>query len=143
MSAQPENGVGGLVADPGEILHRQVHPTFVHGGRVTSQAWMPTPKDDGLLSVSRSSVRSAIDSFHHHTRVLGLPSCGVWGVSVAECGALGLAAAADPLTKPVADHAHAVVDFRNVNEHQRKVKAKQLAVAARERGCIYAERGEK
>jgi len=33
------------------LLHRQVNPAFVQSGRVTSQAFKPTPKDQGLLSV--------------------------------------------------------------------------------------------
>jgi hypothetical protein len=33
------------------FLLRQVHPSFVQAGRVTSQAFRPTPKDRSLLSV--------------------------------------------------------------------------------------------
>lgn len=32
-------------------LHRQVHPSWVQDGRATSQAFKPTPKDNGRLSV--------------------------------------------------------------------------------------------
>ena len=33
------------------LLLRQIHPSFVQDGRVTSQAFRPTPKDESLLSV--------------------------------------------------------------------------------------------
>ena len=33
------------------LLHRQVHPSWIQEGRITSQAFSPTPKDLGLLSV--------------------------------------------------------------------------------------------
>jgi hypothetical protein len=36
---------------PQTRLLRQIHPSFVQAGRVTSQAFRPTPKDDNHLSV--------------------------------------------------------------------------------------------
>lgn len=36
---------------PQTQLLRQIHPNFVQAGRVTSQAFRPTPKDENHLSV--------------------------------------------------------------------------------------------
>ncbi len=36
---------------PDTLLLRQIHPSFVQDGRVTSQAFRPTPKDELRLSV--------------------------------------------------------------------------------------------
>jgi hypothetical protein len=33
------------------LLHRQINPSWVQQGRVTSQAFRPTPKDESKLSV--------------------------------------------------------------------------------------------
>ena len=38
-----------LLADDDEVLFRQVHPAFVRDGRPSSQAFRPTPKDEGSL----------------------------------------------------------------------------------------------
>jgi hypothetical protein len=37
---------------PETLLLRQIHPSFVQAGRVTSQAFRPTPKDGSLLSIT-------------------------------------------------------------------------------------------
>lgn len=44
------DGAGEVVLqDTEEELFRLVHPSFVHDGRVSSQALRPTPKDQNLL----------------------------------------------------------------------------------------------
>ncbi len=73
------------LSDPDELLHRQVHPAFIRNGRVGSQAFKPTPKDEGKLSVSRGAIASAQQAFLLYTEELKLPSAGAWSVSVAEC----------------------------------------------------------
>jgi hypothetical protein len=47
---------------PETVLLRQVHPDFIPDGQLTSQAFMPFPKDDGQLSVYDGDQISAIDS---------------------------------------------------------------------------------
>ena len=42
---------------PDTLLLRQIHPGFIQGGRVTSQAFRPTPKDEFLLSVDNGDRR--------------------------------------------------------------------------------------
>lgn len=39
------------LSDAGELLHRQVHPNWIRDGRITSQAFRPTKKDDNKLSI--------------------------------------------------------------------------------------------
>jgi hypothetical protein len=58
------------------VLFRQIHPIFVQNDRVTSQAFRPTQKDEGKLSVYDGDMISSEDSWKHHTG-LGLESAGV------------------------------------------------------------------
>ncbi len=120
------------LTEPTELLHRQVHPQFIVAGRVSSQAFRPTPKDRGLLSVARSTLISARDAMDRYTAA-GNATAGVMSVSVHECESLGLPAYSDPL--PPDDDAHAVVDF-NVFESKskRETVGDRLAARARERG---------
>ena len=114
------------LGDPEEPLFRQVHPTWIQEDRLTSQAFRPTPKDKGQLSVSRGSMTTAAAAFELHTRGRGLVSAGVWAVQVADCSALGLPVYPDPLAEPVDDPAHAVVDFRNVSDKEARAKSQVL-----------------
>ena len=41
---------------PDTLLLRQIHPSFMQYGRVTSLAFRPTPKDEGFLSVGDGDV---------------------------------------------------------------------------------------
>lgn len=118
----------------GELLHRQVHPAFLRDGRPSSQAFAPTAKDDGGLSVSRDSRASADVAFRRHTQDRGLKSAGVWSVSVAECASLSLAAYSDELPD---DDAHALVDFTGLSNSQVRQRADKLAELARRRGRLY------
>jgi len=69
---------------PETTLLRQVHPHFIPDGQLTSQAFMPFPKDDGKASVYDGDQISPADSYVHYTRVLGNKSHSVWGVTCAE-----------------------------------------------------------
>lgn len=74
--------------DSDELLYRQVHPSWVQDGVPTSQAFGPTKKDEGKLSVDRGSLTTAKDSFRHHTGTLGLKSEGTWAIAVGEATGL-------------------------------------------------------
>ncbi len=126
------------IDDADELLHRQVHPTFLQNGRVSSQAFRPTPKDEGMLSVSRGSMTTAEDAYVLYTGDKGLESAGVWSVTVSECGTVDLKAFHDPLTDPVPDSAHSFVDFRDVGTSKAEKCSKRLAAFARARGCQHA-----
>lgn len=115
------------------LLLRQVHPSWVQQRRVTSQAFKPTPKDNGRLSVYDGDEVSAEEAWSHYTQELGHASVGVMAVSVGDCLALELRAEPDPGTFP----AHAVIDFSGVPGAQIEARAKQLKRAAEVRGWQY------
>jgi hypothetical protein len=120
------------------LLLRQVNPSWVQHGRVTSQVFRPTPKDEKRLSVYDGDQISAAGAWHHFTLVLGFASAGVLAVTVGECRHLELTAFPDPIPFPE----HAVIDFTGLEEGQIKKKSKQLKAAAEARGWQYrAESG--
>lgn len=59
-----------------ELLFRQVHPSFVRDGRPSRQAFGPTRKDNGELSVSRESLTTPEAAYRHHAEKLGHKSAG-------------------------------------------------------------------
>ena len=69
----------------GTLLLRQVHPTFVQQGRITSQVFKPSTKDNNELSVYDGDQISADAAWRHYTEDLHLASAGVVAVAVAEC----------------------------------------------------------
>lgn len=115
------------------LLHRQVHPSFVVNGRVSSQAFRPTPKDSCLLSVCDGDQMTAEAAWLHYTRELGLASCGVLAVTNGECSTMGLPVIADG--KPY--KAHVSLDFTKFSNNQREKIAKRLRALAVERGWQY------
>jgi hypothetical protein len=128
-----------------ELLLRQVHPSFIQDGRVTSQAFRPTPKDQKKLSVNRNSLISAQVIFEVHTKKKKLSSAGVWGVSVQEAKETpGLSLKEDPIEGPIEDLSHCLIDFSNIDSEGRiKTIASKLADKARSRGCLFEPLKEK
>lgn len=119
---------------PDTVLLRQAHPNFVPDGKISSQAFMPFPKDNGMPSVYDGDQISAAESHHHFTQVLNNLSIGVWGVTCSEVTAAGLTSRPDPLEN---FPAHAIIDFcAHPEKHFRKL-AKKLRASAEERGCLY------
>jgi len=108
------------------LLHRKINPSFVQNGRVTSQAFKPTSKDSGLLSVYDGDLIAARDSWTHFTVVQGFSSAGVYSVSVAERNQIDLPVRPDPAPFPE----HAVIDFTPFSGGQVESKAKKLRAAA-------------
>lgn len=123
-----------------ELLHRQVHPTWVQAGRVTSQAFVPSAKDEGKLSVARGSIWTAKEAFEAHTRA-GFKSVGVWSVSRDECESTVLAVVDDPISTndPYVNPAHAFCDFRGKTTGAARSIAQRLAKFAMARECQYAD----
>jgi hypothetical protein len=129
------------LTDVDELLLRQVHPSWMRDGRPSSQAWRPTKKDEGRLSVARGSLTSPQAAFEHHTQQKKLASVGTWAATVGECQTESLPTYPDPddATPTVAaDPAHAVVDFRGCSNSQVEAKAVRLSRCAVERGCLYS-----
>ncbi len=118
---------------PDTLLHRQVSPAWVQRGNVTSQAFKPSKKDGGRLSVYDGSLISAEDAWKHFVQALQYRSVGVLAVSVQECVALQLEVEADP--DPFEEHA--VIDFREVSRRQIERKADALKRHALDRGWQY------
>jgi hypothetical protein len=126
--------------DKNELLLRQVHPHFIQEGRVSSVAFRPTPKDQKKLSVNRGSLTTPERSFDLHTREKGLQSSGVWGVSVEEvCAMQDLSIEEDPISAPIPDPSHGLIDFSQIESESRIQKlASKLAEKARARGCLFS-----
>jgi hypothetical protein len=129
------------------LFYRQVNPSWLAEGGPSSQAFGPTPKDEGKLSLDDAARVSAEDSWRHFTEKLGLRSVGTWAVSmgdVQEAGDLVVAAsptleAEDPAMN---NSAHCHVDFSLViSKGQKKRKAQHLAMKATARGCLYHPAG--
>lgn len=139
-AAQPETTQVGSLSDEEELLFRQVHPSFMRDGRPSSQAFRPTPKDEGKLSVARGSLTTAAAAYELHTVGLELRSAGTWAITVGECRGQSLAVVADPIASPparVADPAHALVDFAPHSKNQAEAKGARLARQAVERGRLH------
>ena len=117
------------------MLHRQVHPSWVQDGRVTSQAFSPTPKDAGLLSVYDGKKIAPEPSFIHYTTVQRLAAAGSVSVTTDEVASVGLPWRPDPEPFPE----HAVIDYSALPTlGKAKAKAQALAERARQRGSTYA-----
>lgn len=116
------------------LLLRQVHPNFMDGRLVTSQAFFPFPKDDGKLSVYDGDQINASDAYAHYSEILGNQSAGVWAVTKEEADAQGVTGAPDPLPD---FPAHAKIDYGNSPEKLCRKIAKRLKVFANARGCQF------
>lgn len=115
------------------LLLRQVIPAWVQSGRVTSQVFKPTPKDQRRLSVYDGDQITAFESWRHFTETLGFASVGTLAVSVDECRSLHIDAEPDPEPFPE----HAVIAFGELTTTQIEKKAKQLRGFAEARGWQY------
>ena len=58
------------------ILIRQIHPSFIQDGRVGSNAFCPTSKDEGKLSTYDGDTIDAEAAWQHYTSDLGHESVG-------------------------------------------------------------------
>lgn len=117
------------------LLLRQVHPSFVQAGRVTSQAFRPTPKDESLLSVYDGDSITPERSWAHFTSRDNCRSAGVMAVTVDQCTAEALTARPDPEPFPE----HAVIDFTGLTDGQVEKKSKKLKARAETRGWQYQQ----
>ncbi len=117
---------------PETFLLRQIHPSFVQEGRVTSQAFRPTPKDDKRLSVYDGDMISAQQSLEHFLTQPNCKSVGVMAVTNAECTSQSLPVIADGVPFPE----HVSIDFSQYEESDIKKKAKALARSAQDRGWL-------
>lgn len=117
----------------GTMLHRQINPSWTQNGRVTSQAFKPTPKDEGLLSVYDGDQINAEKAWVHFTTHLRFESVGSLAVTVSECGDNELPVRSEPQPFPE----HVVIDFTAFGANQVEKKAKKLRSVAEARGWQY------
>jgi hypothetical protein len=123
-----------LLTDEEEILFRQVIPEWIDTGIPSSQAFTPTRKDLGQLSIARSSLTTAEAAYKHYTAVLNLASAGVWGITVGEATEVGLKCYDAPDNDVPA---HGFIDFRTLGRKAAVRSSKLLAAHARTRGRLY------
>ncbi|MFL1584651.1 hypothetical protein NKZ05_09145 [Stutzerimonas stutzeri] len=119
--------------DNDTLLLRQINPSFIQDGKITSQAFSPTPKDDKKLSCYDGDQISANDAHEHFVNTLGFRSVGVTAVTVSECADLGLPAEPDP--EPFKEHV--VIDFAGNGNGDIRRKAKILRSIAERRDWIF------
>ncbi|MEC5129547.1 hypothetical protein VSU19_22490 [Verrucomicrobiales bacterium BCK34] len=130
-----------------DLLYRQVHPSHCTEGSPNSQAFNPTPKDEGKLSVDDARKVSPEESYRHFTDDLGLTSAGTWAVSVEEVNDReGLVIVSDPIEgeedSTQNNPAHTLIDFNSLDSKgKRKRWAQALAILATARGCLYDAAG--
>jgi len=115
------------------LLLRQVNPSWIQQGRITSQVFKPTPKDESRLSAYDGDLIVAEKAWKHFTTSLGFASVGVMAVSVQECKVNELPATPDP--KPFPEHV--AIDFTGLGGSQIEKKSKKLKAAAEARGWQY------
>ena len=118
---------------PVTLLFRQVNPSWIKNGRITSQVFKPTPKDKGCLSVYDGDQITAEASWRHYTIELEYKSVGVVAVTVCECKEHDLCVKHDPEPFPE----HVVIKFIGYSKSQIEKKAKRLKEAAERRGWQY------
>ncbi len=116
------------------ILLRQAHPKFVSEGQVTSQAFVPFPKDDAKLSAYDGDQISAIESHRHYTETLKNESDSVWGVTCSEVAETNLSSLPDPLPD---FSSHVVIDFSGKSNSVCRKLAKKLKEFALIRGRLH------
>ena len=120
---------------PDTLLLRQIHPSFIQDGRVTSQAFRPTPKDEFLLSVDDGDRVSAEASWQRLTANTACKSVGVQAVSQSECTAQELPVIEDGEPHPE----HCSVDFTSFDKKAIEKRAKLLRAQAETRGWLFRE----
>ena len=115
------------------LLLRQVHPTFVQNGTITSQVFRPTPKDENQLSVDNGDKISAKNSFDRFCSQPDCNSAGVMAVSCKECKERELEVIEDGVPTPE----HCSIDFTGKSRKQVEKIAKYLKRQATDRGWQY------
>ena len=115
------------------MLLSQVHPGFVQAGRVTSQAFRPTPKDDLLLSVDNGDRIRADTAWTRFTSNPACSSAGVMAIAHAECEAQALPVIEDGEPYPE----HCSIDFSAYEKKEVERKAKLLSRQAQTRGWLF------
>jgi len=115
------------------LLLRQIHPSFIQAGRITSQAFRPTPKDENKLSVYDGDQISAEAAWTHFTANPDFSSAGIMAVTKGQCVELALEVIANGEPFPE----HALIDYSAFAKSEVEKKAKVLKGYAQARGWLY------
>jgi hypothetical protein len=119
---------------PETLLYRQVHPSWVRNGRVTSQAFHPTTKDNNRLSAYDGDQITPEDAWNHYTSVLEFKSTGVIAISVEDCEDQELSVESDPQPDFLQ---HVLIDFSGLATNKMKRVARRLSRLAGSRGWVF------
>jgi hypothetical protein len=114
-------------------LLRQINPSWIQQGRITSQVFKPTPKDQKKLSAYDGDIITPENAWKHYTEILEFKSVGVMAVAVSDCIACHLSYFSDPVPFPE----HVIIDFSGFSTTQIESKAKYLKRMAESRGWLY------
>lgn len=131
--------MGKALTDLSEVLFRQIHPNSYHAGCPASDRFKPQPSDNGLMSVDRGSMTSAVASHALYTAT-GRQSVAVFGISVEEFTSESLNCNEDPIAAQdelPANPAHALVDFSGLDGSKCRLISKRLCLKATSRGRLY------
>jgi len=115
------------------MLFRQVHPSFVQAGKVSSQVFRPTPKDKSKLSMYNGDKIDPVKAFEHYTAVLKFSSVGVFGLEKQETDAQNIPVIDD--SAPFFEHCS--LDFSAFSKSQIERMAKILKVISERRGWLF------
>ena len=118
---------------PATLLLRHIHPNFVQAGRVTSQAFRPTPKDEGYLSVDNGDLITPHASWQRFTANPDYSSVGIMAVTCSECTQQALPVLADAAPYPE----HCAIDYTACPKKVIEQKAKVLRGLAQTRGWLW------
>lgn len=96
-----------------ELCYRHIHPDFYKNGKLSASRFKPSQKDQGFLSVDRSSLVTAEQSFNLYASS-GKSVCAVFAVSLGEFNLNSVKVYEDPTTATAthpANAAHCLADF--------------------------------
>lgn len=117
------------------LLLRQINPSFVQGGRPTSQAFRLRPKDENLLSVDDGNKVKPRASWERFTSAPDCRSAGVMAVTFAECSTQELPVIEEGTPYPE----HCLIDFSNLTKSLVEKKAKVLVRHAIQRDWLFRD----
>jgi len=115
------------------LLLRQIHPNFVQNGRVTSQAFRPSPKDESHLSVDNGDMVTPEVSWKRFSVQSENSSAGVMAISHSECSDCQVEVIEDGVPYPE----HCYLDFSPFGRKESDRIGKKLASAAHSRGWLF------
>jgi hypothetical protein len=115
------------------LLLRQIHPNFVQNGKVTSQAFRPSPKDEFQLSVDNGDMVTPEASWMRFSRYPENSSAGVMAISHSESSDCHVEVIEDGNPYPE----HCYLDFSPFGRKVSDRIGKKLAAAAHLRGWLF------